>query len=256
MNSKYFSNNFFARDIIFSTSTFIVFLIGLVIAFDFESVFYNEFKAFIGGQGFISLFIAVLPGFIVVSTVSGFSSTGAFLVLRDLRFKLLNKDLHSHFDLIYLENKQEIAELYKMYFSALPYIKPHKKSESSEKNTRLIHLFKQLNPDGYVGVYREFSIVTMYRQLSVYSAIVLIASISRQNYYESIGLVILLIFFIFSESRSISQTVQEEYAFIMGSAAKLEIEHDKLLTNCSNVVPAKKRPPLDSLKRASHTAAG
>jgi hypothetical protein len=222
--SNYFSPNYFVRDVVYSTSTLLLFLIGIIFVCGLSDQVRFYLNEIAGIKEFVTIFVAVLPGFILLAIVSGFISTGIFISIRDLYFKALRKNTYHQFDNIYSECSEDIKTLHRKYFKDLPFIKPKHQTEISAEVSNLLSLFNQINPAGYASVFRKHSLLAVYRQLSIYSLFLSFTALFKLHFLLTVIFLFLMLFFLHGNNRNVKQTVQMEFHFILGSAAKLELD--------------------------------
>ncbi len=104
------------------------------------------------------------------------------------------------------------------------WVDENKKRE--ETIDRLISLFQIYNPSGFMQVYREYAFLFMYRQVTVYVAVLFVCAGILRTWSWFIALLALVVLAVMAVIASMHESVSAEYKFIVSTGAWLEREHN------------------------------
>ena len=221
--TKYFTNDHFARDIVYSSSSFLIFVICFtILSFESEAILEVAHKV-VTYEHPVAALTAILPSFFLVAICAGFISVGAFITARKYVCKLTGRP-SNQFSIYYQKSFKEINELYDTYFQDISYLSSAAVDDETTMINRLLALFKQFNVNGFSHIYRMYSLISLFRQLFVYSLACGVVS-GIQDLWDITAIALLLsIYFLERNNELVAQAVRMEYSFISATASGLNIQ--------------------------------
>ncbi len=227
--SFYYSAHHLARDLFWNAGNFSFFLfIGAALDESFRDKLWKIISE-LAKLNSPTIQIAACIAGLALGAVSGIIANQAYVALTDfLSYIPILRSLT--YDGWYKKDREKLQALYEKVFGSNAEIFFQSRPQPMDLDIRLTTYMRLYNPSGYVHVFRTYSIVALFRQAIVYSALLLLWNAwfaSPVVAHQILFLLMILVFFL-ALREAIGYSVAREYAFMLATLQWIENQNSLL----------------------------